>query len=678
VYRTTLNAADFLSECVALGLLAPERREQFAALLGAVSTPDEQSALLVEEGVLTSYQAEQIRAGHGRRLLVGPYLLLEKLGAGGMGHVFKAEHRLMKRVVALKLVGRARRRRNKGAVLVRFQREVEAAARLRHDHIVTAYDAGEASGRLFLAMEYVEGIDLGRLVKDSGPLSVELACEVVRQAAEALAYAHERGLVHRDVKPSNLMLVSPGVTVKLLDMGLARLKDRGWSVDVADDGLSGTPDFMAPENGQDCSQVDARGDLYSLGCTFYFLLTGQVPYPGGSWPEKLLRHSLDLPAPVWELRPDLPAEIAFVVERLMARDVEDRYPTAAAVVAAVQAALASPTNPVATVTVETPRRKAARRIVSPRLSFGVLAAILCGVVFASGARWLIQNPRPVPTVSRTTTPPRREMMPRPIEIVGRSEKYSTLERAIAAAKDGDVLTIRGPGPFVTSSLNCEGKNLTLRAVEKSTPRIELRRGDDPWQALFQTDRSLTLEGLDLHGPAPLILADRAALRLTNCRLSSGKNGVVIVARNPSELIVSDCRIDAGEVGISIEVGKGATCQVRIAGSRVRMADPSGASISLWAPEVCQPTAIELTMERNWLQAGRIVALRSLPAGLTMTAHGNRFTYGTAILSFGGYADRDAWKRGVNCRGEDNHHEGAADWLRVNSRPVPASELTQAR
>ncbi|MGH7222163.1 MAG: serine/threonine-protein kinase, partial [Gemmataceae bacterium] len=166
---------------------------------------------------------EQVLASKGRRRRVGPYVLLERLGGGGMGHVYKAQHRLMKRMVAVKLLGRLRRGGDDGAVLNRFRREVEAAGRLRHPSIVTAFDAGAWRGRLYLAMEYIEGIDLERFVEDTGPLSVDLACEIVRQTAEALHHAHERGIVHRDIKPSNLMLAPPGVTVKLLDLGLAQL-----------------------------------------------------------------------------------------------------------------------------------------------------------------------------------------------------------------------------------------------------------------------------------------------------------------------------------------------------------------------------------------------------------------------------------------------------------------------
>ncbi len=206
--------------------------------------------------------------------------------------------------------------------VLRSRREVEAAAQLSHPNIVAAYDAVRARGMLFLVMEYVEGVDLGRLVAGAGLLPVRLACEAVRQTALALQYAHQRGLLHCDVKPSNLLLVHPPrprwdsdalvelsdgrrpVLVKLLDMGLARRI--GGPDGTAGDDLEGTPDYMAPERGGG-DPTDGRSDLYSLGCTFYHLLTGQPPFPGGDWAAKLLRHRLDAPAPVRARRPDLPA-----------------------------------------------------------------------------------------------------------------------------------------------------------------------------------------------------------------------------------------------------------------------------------------------------------------------------------------------------------------------------------
>jgi serine/threonine protein kinase len=626
---------------------------------------------------------EQVLSGKGRRPRVGPYVLLERLGRGGMGHVYKAEHCLMKRIIALKLAGRLRRGRDDAAMLNRFRREVEAAGRLRHPNIVTAYDAGVSHGRLYLAMEYIEGIDLKRLVEKIGPLTVDLACEIVRQTAEALHHAHERGLVHRDIKPSNLMLAPPGVTVKLLDLGLAQLTDLASSSaeeHEPDEELCGTPDFMAPEWGHTPCQADVRGDLYSLGCTFYFLLTGQVPYPGGSWTEKLLRHSLDQPAPLRHLRPDVPAAVAAIVERLMAREVEKRYANAAAV-ATDLAALSFAPLPIQKEERTSESKAIPRPRRAARFSCFALVAILLGVAAAGGARWMVATPsmppRPQPAASK-----------QPFTIEGRPEGFDSLAKAIAAAKDGDVLTIHGPGPFMTPPITWEGKALTLRAASETPPRLVLKPGDDPWQALLQTDRALTLEGLDLAvgqessrmhqgAAAPLIRCTQAPLYLTNCRLTTRADGVAIVGRKPSEVVVRGCKIEAGAVGLSIEVGQGSVLQVRIEDTRLTVHEESGAALSLWAAEAQQASPVELELEGCTIQAGRIAALRALPPMRTITARDNHFRYRSALLSYSGCAQRDAW-RGTVWKGSGNSFQGPSSWLWVEGKPIDLRELPPTR
>jgi eukaryotic-like serine/threonine-protein kinase len=297
-------------------------------------------AHLIRAGMLTPFQVNQLLQGRSADLVLGPYHLLERIGEGGMGQVFKARHEKLQRIVALKLI-----RKEKLAdprALDRFQREARAAAQLSHPNIVLLYDASQAGGIHFLAMEYVEGRDLAQTVKDSGPLPVDRACDYIRQAALGLQHAHERGLVHRDIKPSNLLVTSVsgcqgaghGV-VKVLDMGLARLCARDGA-DAADPTITqagtlmGTPDFMAPEQAKNSSKVDARADLYSLGCTLYFLLTGKPLFEGNGALEKLMHHQLDEPCPIRKLRPDVPEALAQLLGKLLAKRPEDRFPSAAA------------------------------------------------------------------------------------------------------------------------------------------------------------------------------------------------------------------------------------------------------------------------------------------------------------------------------------------------------------
>jgi tetratricopeptide (TPR) repeat protein len=222
----------------------------------------------------------------------------------------------------------------------RFYREARAAARLAHPHLVTVYDVDEVGGTHFLAMEFVEGTDLGQLVKTRGPLPVARACDYVRQAALGLQHIHERGLVHRDIKPTNLFLTGNETLVKVLDLGLARLSQAGvqdqTSGELTQPGMvMGTPAFLAPEQARDSRRVDIRSDIYSLGCTLYYLLTGRVPFPGVGLAEIVVQHQLDEPEPIEKLRSDVPARVASVLRKMMAKRPEDRYQTPAEVAAAL-------------------------------------------------------------------------------------------------------------------------------------------------------------------------------------------------------------------------------------------------------------------------------------------------------------------------------------------------------
>jgi serine/threonine protein kinase len=254
------------------------------------------------------------------------YRVLRLLGTGGMGAVFKAEHRLMERVVALKVILGALV--ENATSLQRFQQEVKAAAKLAHPNIVTAYDADQAGDLHFLVMEFVEGMSLAQLLDKKGPLPVAHACEYVRQAALGLEHAFEKGMVHRDIKPHNLML-APKNRVKILDFGLARfVRERPTEGGLTAAGsLMGTPDYIAPEQASDPRQADIRADIYSLGCTLYHLLTGRPPFATGTTIQKILAHMEETPPLLADLRPGLPAELVAVVERMMAKDPAQRYQT---------------------------------------------------------------------------------------------------------------------------------------------------------------------------------------------------------------------------------------------------------------------------------------------------------------------------------------------------------------
>jgi serine/threonine protein kinase len=268
-----------------------------------------------------------------------------------MGRVYKALHRNMNRTVALKVLAPHLVRTPKAQVL--FQREVQAAAQLNHPNIVTAYDANEVRGRHYLAMEFVDGPNLEQLVRDQGPLPVGMACEIIRQVASGLQHAHEHHMVHQDIKPANVLLQPSGnlqsFVVKILDFGLARLNDPEAeeipSATTRENIVMGTPDFLSPEQGRNLQQIDIRSDLYSVGCTLYFLLTGKVPYPGGTSLEKLSRHGSEEPRSIGEYRQDMPAPVEAILKRLLAKKPEDRYqvPEALAADLALYAVPCAPT-----------------------------------------------------------------------------------------------------------------------------------------------------------------------------------------------------------------------------------------------------------------------------------------------------------------------------------------------
>jgi serine/threonine protein kinase len=264
--------------------------------------------------------------------------MFEEIGQGGMGKVYRARQMSLDRIVAIKVIGE-QFLTNRLAVR-RFQREAQIAARLAHPNIVSIYQAGEIQGRQYLVLEYVDGRNLHDMVSHQGPLPVETACRYLRQAALGLQHAHERGLVHRDIKPANLIVNPTTGILKILDMGLARLSDPSFggvaSMMTRIGTFMGTPDFVAPEQAMDARAADIRSDLYSLGCTFYFVLVGSVPFPVEHVLEKMDKHRWEMPTPVESLRPEIPAGVGDICRKLMAKRPADRFQEPKALAAALQ------------------------------------------------------------------------------------------------------------------------------------------------------------------------------------------------------------------------------------------------------------------------------------------------------------------------------------------------------
>jgi serine/threonine protein kinase len=317
----------------------------------APPTVEEVARLLIQSGKLTQFQAAIISQGRQQSLILGEYVLLDVLGKGGMGVVYRARHRRMDRVVALKTLAAAK---IKDDSVQRFHREVKAAARLSHPNIVTAFDAGEQGGTHYLVMEYVVGRDLAALVKEKGPLPLRQAIDYAQQTARGLEYAHNHGVVHRDVKPSNLLLDKEGV-VKILDMGLARLSENLLSENLLDapkaaeaaeltgaGQILGTVDYMSPEQAVDVHSADHLSDIYSLGCTLFYFLARRPVYPGENILQRVLAHR-DNPVPsVVASRPDCPPALDALIQRMLAKRAADRPQSMAEIIAVLETCLANP------------------------------------------------------------------------------------------------------------------------------------------------------------------------------------------------------------------------------------------------------------------------------------------------------------------------------------------------
>ncbi|MCC9608370.1 SUMF1/EgtB/PvdO family nonheme iron enzyme [Blastopirellula sp. JC732] len=299
-----------------------------------VRTGFQLAGLLLENDLVTRFQLRSIANGKTRGLKLGRYVVLDKIGEGGMGQVYKARHSKMGRVVALKVLPRAAMAKSQS--VERFNQEMKVAAKLRHENIVTAYDADESDGIHFFVMEYVEGRDLNTQVRRAGPLSVAAAVDCLLQAAQGLEYAHGVGLVHRDIKPANLLIDQNGV-VKILDMGIARIQtDSNQSGLTQNGAVMGTVDFMAPEQAVNAKAATASADLYSLGCSLYYLLTGRPPFGGETLMVKLLGHREQTPPSLLNVRRDVPPALQAIYEKCMAKSPADRYKSATELIAALR------------------------------------------------------------------------------------------------------------------------------------------------------------------------------------------------------------------------------------------------------------------------------------------------------------------------------------------------------
>ena len=321
---------DLIKRC---SLIEPQRLSAFLEAVAAENngTLPEDENVLAEEFIaaelLTRWQADKLLAGKHKGFRLGKYKLLEQIGKGGMSYVYLAEHTMMRRRVAIKVLPTARVK--DASYLERFQLEARAVARLDDPNIVRAFDIDSEGDIHYIVMEYVDGKDLHQLVAEGNPLAFDTAADYIAQAANGLQHAHEMGLIHRDIKPANLLL-DKHQTVKLLDLGLAKVaNDEETSLTLAnEENVLGTADYLAPEQALNSHEADELSDIYGLGCTLYYLLTGRPPFPEGTISERLLKHQVEKPESILASRPDAPLSLVEICERMMSKQPQERYQSA--------------------------------------------------------------------------------------------------------------------------------------------------------------------------------------------------------------------------------------------------------------------------------------------------------------------------------------------------------------
>lgn len=325
-----MAASVFQHSAIVSGLLTQQDLDEAVAAVRAgrkkphSEVSDERLAeKLVSMGRLNRWQAEQLRAGR-TKFNLGPYRVVDSIGQGGMGQVFKAEHTVMGRIVAVKVLPRSR---STPEAVLNFQREIRAQAQLDHENLVRAYDAGQDGNVHFLVTEYIDGNDLRRLVRHHGQLSMTAAATIVSQAAKGLEHAHQRGLIHRDVKPANILVTRDGRT-KVSDLGLADFFSESEQTDLMGAKVVGTADYLAPELIMHPGRLAPTADIYSLGCTLYYAVTGKVPFPGGTARDKAWAHCHQLPLDPRRLNPDLSDDFVEVIAEMMAKEPGHRIATA--------------------------------------------------------------------------------------------------------------------------------------------------------------------------------------------------------------------------------------------------------------------------------------------------------------------------------------------------------------
>jgi len=529
-----------------------------------------------EERPTHSGVADVGRALEGKRL--GVYELEKFVGGGGMGAVFRGRDTTLDRTVAVKVL--FQHRTDDADLLRRFKNEAQSAARLDHENIGRVYAVGSEEGWHYIVFEYIEGVNLRDLVQEAGPFDVARTITITSQLADALAHAETRNVVHRDIKPSNV-IITPTGRARLVDMGLARLHQMTGDRDLTVSGMTlGTFDYISPEQARDPRLADVRSDLYSLGCTVYYMLVGRPPFAEGTMVQKLLQHQQQQATPVDHIRPDVPRQLAQVISRLMQKDPADRFQHPTELVAALAEVAAErgielPLSSSGTVQL---RRRRPFQIVDhvpwlvPLVGF---AAIVMALKFSADQTG--RDPRRSaaygPVAARTTTELASEYGGRLHRVVDAPDptakswtEHVSLSEAVNAAEDGDRIELAFSAVRDEPPLAVSGKRLTVCAAEGYQPEIRFSG--------FATE-TLARERAGLVCDASEVIFEDLTLSLAVSSASLESAAKLFLLRGGSQLVLQRCRVGLeGLAGAAVESTRPRCIEVRAASAAAGISEAS--------------------------------------------------------------------------------------------------------
>ena len=638
---------------------------------------------------------------------LGPYRLDEFVGGGGMGAVFRALDTTLDRVVAVKVL--SRQQSNDEEMLKRFRNEAQSAARLDHENIGRVHAVGSDDGWHYIVFEYIEGTNLRDVVAKEGPFSVARAIDVTIQVADALEHASERDVVHRDIKPSNI-IITPAGRARVVDMGLARLHHMAGDQDLTVSGMTlGTFDYISPEQARDPRSADVRSDLYSLGCTVFFMLVGRPPFADGTMVQKLLQHQQDPPPAIEALRPDVPKRFGQILGRLMEKDPKDRYQRPSELVADLTSMaddlgieVASPRP--ATTSVAEPVATARTPVHLPWL------IPLLGLVAVVGGLWLRTtgaSPQRLGKVSPLQGPEEREsatsdraasgstaaVTPRIWRVVDSpavDDDCGTVGEAVRQASDGDVIEIACAEPRDDGPFTVDGKRLTIRAADGIQPILRCgEAGATQRDGCFCTVVAGLLELQDLSvrsaflpagGGRPALIGLQGSATLACERVTfvlpgeASAAGVCVrsdqQAADRQEIRMSDTRVEGGAAVLD-STGGG---RLDLFWSGGRVVTPGRLLVAEGSPRNRGTgPALRMTLEDGLFACGDgLVCLFDSPAQplaprLTALAKGCRFLVpdGRALLEQSGIGDPEAYRSAIEWIDAASRYEGSGILRRID-------------